>query len=527
ACLAPAAHARDATVNSFDGTPIITHFFPADGLGPGERAPTIMVGHGWGGSGEEDPDSGSVGLYTSHGYNVLTWDARGFGQSGGTVMIDSPDFEAKDAIALIDFVARQPEAQLDGSRDPRLGMDGPSYGGGIQFLTAALDDRVDAITPTIAWHTLPRSLYQRRVIKLGWDLALVGLGIPTSVAEGVFSPAGVQTGHQSPEFYDAVVSGSSTGSFPPDIVDFFKHRGPDYLLDRIEAPTLIVQGTVDTLFTLEEAHRNFRALERQGVPLKMMWYCGGHGVCLTERAGVGLTGSGGLVEDRKLAWFRRYLKDRADVATGPKFEWLDERGRWHRERGYPPEVGYRVRGQGSGDLALPPGTLPPPVGSGALVFPARAVPSPAALTVPIEKPPAGSEVIGVPRLKIAYRGQGVPVAGNRFEAFAQIVDRRRNIVVNNLASPIPLELDGKRHEASLPLERIASVSTSEGYELQLVASTSVYDVQRGTGNVSFQSIEVSLPVSGERPDDGEGGSGDGGRGGGGDEGGGRGDTGPE
>ena len=53
--LAPAAHARDAIVESFDGTPIITHFFPAPGLERGERAPTILIGHGWGGTGATEP----------------------------------------------------------------------------------------------------------------------------------------------------------------------------------------------------------------------------------------------------------------------------------------------------------------------------------------------------------------------------------------------------------------------------------------------------------------------------------------
>jgi ABC-2 type transport system ATP-binding protein len=67
-------------------------------------------------------------------------------------MVDSPDFEGRDVQALIDFVARQPEARLDGPGDPRIGMSGPSYGGGIQIVTAAIDGRVDAITPTIAWN---------------------------------------------------------------------------------------------------------------------------------------------------------------------------------------------------------------------------------------------------------------------------------------------------------------------------------------------------------------------------------------
>ena len=45
--------------------------------------------------------------FIADGYNVVTWDARGFGTSEGIVMIDHPKFEAKDVSALIDFIAEQ------------------------------------------------------------------------------------------------------------------------------------------------------------------------------------------------------------------------------------------------------------------------------------------------------------------------------------------------------------------------------------------------------------------------------------
>ena len=102
AAIAPGAQARDATVRSFDQTRINMHFFPAAGLAAGKRAPTVMVGPGWSQPGETDENSTSdelfggvgVGALRNAGYNVLTWDPRGFGQSGGQVMVDSPDYEA-------------------------------------------------------------------------------------------------------------------------------------------------------------------------------------------------------------------------------------------------------------------------------------------------------------------------------------------------------------------------------------------------------------------------------------------------
>jgi hypothetical protein len=78
-------------------------------------------------------------------------------------MIDHPGFEARDAQALIDFIASQPEAALEAPGDPVVGMDGPSYGCGIQFITAARDQRVDAIAPTIAWNQLPLQPVQKRL----------------------------------------------------------------------------------------------------------------------------------------------------------------------------------------------------------------------------------------------------------------------------------------------------------------------------------------------------------------------------
>ncbi len=173
-----AAQARDATITSFDGTQIVLSFHPAPG---GGKAPTILEGHGWGGSRETNPEAKSdettgnvgVGALRKAGFNVLTWDSRGFGNSGGTVTVDSPDAEGRDVSALIDWLAQQPEAQLDKAGDPRVGMTGVSYAGGIELVTAARDKRIDAIAPIIAWHSLLTSLYKEETVKGGWASVLV------------------------------------------------------------------------------------------------------------------------------------------------------------------------------------------------------------------------------------------------------------------------------------------------------------------------------------------------------------------
>ena len=129
-------------------------------------------------------------------------------------------------------------------------MSGASYGGGIQLVTAAIDSRLDAIAPVIAWHSLVTSLYKAQSPKSGWGSALFALGVEGSTIPG--SPAG-ETGNLDPHITSAYTSGLAYGQFSDEDVQWFASRGPGALVQRIRIPTLLIQGTVDTLFTLDEA----------------------------------------------------------------------------------------------------------------------------------------------------------------------------------------------------------------------------------------------------------------------------------
>lgn len=483
---APAASAREDAVTSFDGTRIVLSFFPAEGLGAGERAPTILIGPGWSSGRDTDPDSASsdlfgmtgVGAFRRAGYNVLTWDPRGFGESGGTVQVDSPEYEGRDVQALIDFVARQPEAQLDRAGDPRVGMSGASYGGGIQLVTAAIDSRLDAIAPVIAWHSLVSSLYKAQSPKSGWGSALFALGVQGSTIPGI--PAG-ETGNLDPHITSAYTSGLAYGEFSDEDVSWFAARGPGALVGRIRIPTLLIQGTVDTLFTLDEAVRNYRILRANKVPAKMIWFCGGHGACFTD------AGPAGFVEDATLRWFERHLRGDKKVPTGPRFEWIADDGEVRSAPDYPPAVQQVPSGSGSGVFALNPDA----VSSGALI---AATPSALGIQVPLRAPAAGSQIVGPPRLTLSYSGLGTSSSA---PVYVQIVDKQRNIVVGNEVTPVRLTLDGLPRTATVSLEEIAeSVEPGASYELQIVPATSVYAPQRVAGLIDMTRIELSLPVSG-------------------------------
>ena len=169
--LAGVAQAEDLVVPSFDGTPIVAHWFPNPSLSAGQRAPVVLNGPGWSQPGENNPSTGAIKRLHDQGYNVLTWDPRGFGVSGGEATINAPQVEGRDVRALIDRMAEQPQVKLDRMGDPRVGMTGGSYGGGIQLSTAGIDRRVDAIVPVVSWHSLETSLYKDTHLQAGLELA--------------------------------------------------------------------------------------------------------------------------------------------------------------------------------------------------------------------------------------------------------------------------------------------------------------------------------------------------------------------
>ncbi|HET8960121.1 alpha/beta fold hydrolase, partial [Nocardioides sp.] len=110
-----------------------TLFRPA-GASRTDRVPFIMHSHGWGGSRTKDP--ARFGKWLEAGYGVLSFDQRGFGESGGKAHVENPDYEGHDVRRLISLVADLGWVRQDGPGDPRMGAIGGSYGGGYQFLGA-------------------------------------------------------------------------------------------------------------------------------------------------------------------------------------------------------------------------------------------------------------------------------------------------------------------------------------------------------------------------------------------------------
>jgi ABC-2 type transport system ATP-binding protein len=287
----PEVRRTDQVLAGADGVRVDTSYFisAADG-----RRPAVLLAHGFGGS-KDDVREQAEGL-ARDGYAVLTWSARGFGASTGKIGLNDPKGEVADASRLIDWLADRPQVRLDQAGDPRVGVAGASYGGAVALLAAGHDDRVDAIAPAITYWNLADALFPDGVFKKLWA--------------GVFVTSGGGCRAFEPRLCAMYERVAASGTPDPEARALLEERSPSAVADRIDVPTLLVQGQSDSLFPLGHADAAARAIRANGAPVDVDWIAGGHdgGDPETDR-----------VRARVTAWFDRHLKGEEAADTGPAF----------------------------------------------------------------------------------------------------------------------------------------------------------------------------------------------------------------
>ncbi|MFF0749281.1 alpha/beta fold hydrolase [Streptomyces sp. NPDC004267] len=107
------------------------------------------------------------------GYVVVSYNSRGFWQSGGEIETAGPK-DVADASLVIDWALAHTPA------DPaKVGMAGVSYGAGISLLAAAHDKRIRAVAALSGWADLIDSIYSGRTQHLQAAALLGGAGFLT------------------------------------------------------------------------------------------------------------------------------------------------------------------------------------------------------------------------------------------------------------------------------------------------------------------------------------------------------------
>ncbi|MFE1878314.1 alpha/beta fold hydrolase [Streptomyces diastatochromogenes] len=219
------------------------------------------------------------------GYVVLTYNVRGFWQSGGEIEVAGPP-DIADASKVIDW------ALANTPTDSRhIGMAGVSYGAGISLLAAAHDKRIKAVAALSGWADLIDSIYSGRTQHVQ--------------AAALLDGAGILTGRESPELreiFDNFYASDLTKE--QEMIDWGRKRSVATYVDQLNkngAAVMMANAWGDTIFPANQ-YADF--YEKLTVPKRLEMRPGDHA---TAEA-TGLFGLPNDVWTDTGRWFDHYLK---------------------------------------------------------------------------------------------------------------------------------------------------------------------------------------------------------------------------
>jgi predicted acyl esterase len=225
------------TIRMSDGVGIAATYYVPDGAPPIGRWPSVIMLHGLGET--RTTTRNAVGISVNsiaetqlvpQGYAVLTFDARGHGESGGLVSIDGPR-EIQGVRELVNWLGSQAGVSPD-----RIGAFGYSYGGGAIWRATAEGVPFAAIEVGVAWTDLYSAFAPQGLARSG-----IVLGFWQSIAP-----------RSAPEIEPIVrdvLAGSNLGA----VRAFAAQRSTRQLLGKIKVPTFLLQGRRDFAFDLGQA----------------------------------------------------------------------------------------------------------------------------------------------------------------------------------------------------------------------------------------------------------------------------------
>ncbi|HWH29825.1 MAG TPA: alpha/beta fold hydrolase, partial [Mycobacteriales bacterium] len=339
--LAPASSAAEVTstdgclqsVPDFDGTEPVqicyTVHKPAS-ASPSAPVPVLLEGHGWGGRRQKAPDA--FAPFLAAGYGVISFDQRGFGESGGKAHVMDPAVEGQDVQSLVDLAASLDWVLEDGPGDPRIGAIGGSYGGGYQYVGALSEiaetgeTRFDALAPEFTWWDINDALAPSGVARSEWLSVLWAIG-------------NLSDAHTEPAF-TGFVEGSATGNYPEELAAFWADNGPAFHIDagrRLDVPVLVRHGISDNLFNLNQGLKNLDVLTPAARERSVfVGFHGGHalpaalppgeqdgdpvalGQMGSDPCSPALLGDGGDFTDLQLRFFDVHLKGASGTVPGER-----------------------------------------------------------------------------------------------------------------------------------------------------------------------------------------------------------------
>ena len=283
---------QDVSIPMDDGVSIAATLYLPDGTPPDGGWPAIVFLHGLA-QNRQSMNALAEGYgFTNGPYAVLTFDARGHGDSGGLVGIDGPR-EITDTRAVHDWLAARPDVS-----DTRIGAWGISHGGGavLNSLVAGVPWTAVAVVQT--WVDLYSALMPQGLVKSG-----LAAGLSSSIPDARRDPS-----------LTAVTAAAFSGNVAA-VKPWAEARSSLSKLDAVTTPVFMAQGRRDFLFGIDQGMRAYRQLKG---PKALYFGLHGHAPSRFPAADTG------LLMDATRGWFNCYVltpgcdRSTLDVAIAPE-----------------------------------------------------------------------------------------------------------------------------------------------------------------------------------------------------------------
>jgi fermentation-respiration switch protein FrsA (DUF1100 family) len=283
-----------------EGIKLVGDLYLPEGLTPGEQRAGVVLCHGY--TGVKDlylPDN--AGALNQAGYVALTFDYKGWGESGGPRSRLAPYSRVADVQAALSFLGAQEEADAE-----RLGLYGTSYGGAIAVWTAAVDPRVKCVVSVVGIGHGGRWMRSVRRPDEWVDLLERSAGDRVKRALGGQSEVVNREDILLPDRQSAELAAAArrnnpaaVGQIPLEYVDETLGFNPEWVVDRIAPrPVLFVTTDDDRLVPPEESAALYA---RAGEPKRLVVLAGyGHYEVYAEPAF-------SEVMAATLAWYGQHL----------------------------------------------------------------------------------------------------------------------------------------------------------------------------------------------------------------------------
>ena len=228
---------QNVSIPMDDGASISATLYVPDGPPPVGGWPALVFLHALSGNKEQMNAIVETAGFVGQSYVVLTFDARGHGQSGGLVSIDGPR-EIADTRAVHTWLASRPDVA-----DAKIGAWGMSYGGGAVFNSLVAGVPWGAVVTVETWTDLYTALMPQGLVKSGLVAGLAG-SIPEAKRDPSLAPMTL-----------AAFAGNTAVVRP-----WAAERSSLAKLGSVTTPVFMAQGRRDFLFGIDQASLAFRRL---------------------------------------------------------------------------------------------------------------------------------------------------------------------------------------------------------------------------------------------------------------------------